>query len=298
MTNDIVVGVDAAWRRSGALDWAQHEAVLRRMPLRAVHVVDQRAPAYAAPLKVDGQLIVPAVIPEPDSSLVDELEQYFADTGSALDFGTDMLTGAPDRRLVELSAHAELMVVGRRGMGGFARMLIGSTSEFVASHADGTVIVVPDGWRRSQHATAPIIVGVDGSEQNHTALDFAFEMAALHHVPVWMVHAWDIPAPYTWNAAAISGMRDQWKQLARHQLDSIAEQWQRKHPEIEVDQKLRQSHPVLALLDTAESTGAQLIVIGGRHHRRRGLILGSVTRGVLRDATVPVAVVHEPRSTA
>ena len=38
----IVVGVDAAWRRSGALNWALDEAVQRRIPLRAVHVVDDR----------------------------------------------------------------------------------------------------------------------------------------------------------------------------------------------------------------------------------------------------------------
>ncbi|TCN31192.1 nucleotide-binding universal stress UspA family protein [Kribbella orskensis] len=298
MTNDIVIGVDAAWHRSGALDWALHEAVLRRMPLRAVHVVDQRVHTHVAPVKVDGQLIVPAVIPEPDSRLVDELEQYVAAADPALDLGADVLIGAPDRRMAELSAQAELTVVGRRGIGGFARLLIGSTSESVANHGHGPVVVVPDGWQRARYEHAPIVVGVDEYEQNDAALEFAFEMAALHHVPLWMVHAWDLPAPYTWDAAAISGMHDQWQQLARHRLDSVAEQWQRKHPEVHLDQQLRQSHPVPALLDTAESTGAQLIVIGGRHHRMSGLMLGSVTRGVLHHATVPVAVVHERRSIA
>lgn len=85
---------------------------------------------------------------------------------------------------------------------------------------------------------------------------------------------------------------------ARHWLDTVAEQWQPKHPDVEVKRKLRQSHPVLALLDTAESSGAQLIVIGGRRHRSPGLVLGSVARGVLHHATVPVAVVHDRRSVA
>jgi nucleotide-binding universal stress UspA family protein len=298
MTNDIVVGVDAAWRRSGALDWALHEAVLCRTPLRAIHVVDQRVRTYVAPVKVDGQLIVPAAIPEPDSRLVDELEQYVAAADPALDLGTDVLVGAPDQRLTELSGRAGLTVVGRRGVGGFARLLIGSTSEFVANHGQGPVVVVPDGWQRSQYLNAPIVAGVDGDEQTDAALEFAFEMAARHRVPLWMVHAWDVPAPYTWNTAAVSGMHEQWKQWARLRLDTVVEQWQPKHPEVEVERKLRQSHPVLALLDTAESTGAQLIVVGGHHRRRSGLMLGSVARGVLHHATVPVAVVHERRSVA
>lgn len=298
MTNDIVVGVDTAWRRSGAFDWALHEAVLRRMPLRAVHVVDRRVHAYVAPVKVDGELIVPADLPEPDSRIVDELEQYAAAADPALDLDTDLLIGAPDRRLAELSAQAELTVVGRRGVGGFARLLIGSTSEYVANHGEGPVVVVPDGWQRSRHLNAPIVVGVDGDEQNDGALEFAFEMAARHRVPLWMVHAWDVPQPYTWDTAAITGMHEQWKQWARQWLDTVAEQWQPKHPEVEVERKLRQSHPVLALLDTAESVDAQLIVIGGRHQRMSGLMLGSVARGVLHHATVPVAVVHERRSVA
>jgi nucleotide-binding universal stress UspA family protein len=298
MAKRIVVGVDAAWRRSGALDWALHEAVLRRMPLRAVHVADQRLRGtFVLPVQVDGQLIGPALISEPDSRLVDELEQYVVTADPALDLGADVLIGVPDRRLAELSAQAELTVVGRRGVGGFARLLIGSTSESVANHGEGPVVVVPDGWRAAGTASAPVVVGVDGDEQNEAALEFAFEMADLHAVPLWMVHAWDIPAPYTWDIASASGMHDQWKRVARHHLNSVAEQWQQKFPQVKVEQKVRQSHPVLALLDAAEATGAQLIVIGGRHHRMSGLMLGSVTRGVLHHATVPIAVVHERRST-
>ncbi|WP_344215393.1 universal stress protein [Kribbella sancticallisti] len=227
MGKQIVVGVDVAWRRSGALDWALHEAALRQMPLHAVHVVDER-PGYAFPLSGDSQVAVALAIPEPDSGFIDELEQYVVAAGQTLEFGTDVLVGSPHRRLVELSSEAALTVAGRRGAGGFDRLLIGSTSEFVANHAEGPVVVVPDGWRPDRATEAPIVVGVDLGEQHDAALEFAFDTAALHHVPLWMVHAWD----------------------------------------------------------------AQLIVLGG-HRGKSGLMIGSVARGVLQYAGVPVAVVHE-----
>lgn len=298
MPDKIVVGVDAAWRRSGALDWALHEAELRRLPLRAVHVVDE-SPRLEdiAPVKVDGQVIRPAPIPRPDRRMVDELEQYLAGLHSALDLEADVMVGAADHRLAERSASADLTVVGRRGTGGFSRLVIGSTSESVAVHAEGPVVVVPKRWQRAKHATAPIVVGVDRHDQNEAALEFAFEMAAVHDVPLWLVHAWDVPAPYTWDPPSASGIRDQWERASREWLDTVAEQWHRKHPDVELRQELRQSHPVVALLDAAESTDAQLIVVGGRHHRMPRLMIGSVARGVLHHATVPIAVVHERRST-
>ena len=292
--NNIVVGVDAAWRRAGALDWALREAVRRRIPLRAVHVVDERPrQSYAAPLRVDGQVIVPAPIPKADRRLVDELEAYLVAAGESLDLDTDVLIGAPEKRLAELSADAELTVVGRRGVGEFARLLLGSTSEYVANHGDGPVVVVPAGWQREAHTHAPVVVGLDGYEEDGGALEFAFEMAAADDAPLWMVLAWDVPALYTWDPPAAGRIREDWRRMAKERLDSLADQWQHKYPDVEVERSLQQSHAAVALLDTAEPAGAQLIVIGGRRHRMPGIMIGSVARGVLHHATVPVAVVHE-----
>jgi nucleotide-binding universal stress UspA family protein len=292
VVDEIVVGIDAAWRRAGALDWALREAVRRRMPLRAVQVMDDRH-GFVAPVRVDGQVIMASPIPKVDRRVVDEVEEYLATADQALELDADVVIGAPDRRLADLSTDATLTVVGRRGVGGFTRLLIGSTSEYVAYHGDGPIVVVPEGWQRDRHAHAPIVVGLDGDDENVAALEFAFEMAALHGAPLWMVLAWDVPAPYTWDVVAAGEMRADWEHLAQDRLDSVAEQWQHKYPDVHLHRKLRQSHAAATLLDTAESTSAQLIVIGGRRHRMPGLMLGSVARGVLHHATVPVAVVHD-----
>jgi len=293
VANEIVVGADTAWRRSGAVDWALHEAILRRMPLRAVHVVDERRRhADVAPVKIDGEVIIPDPVPAADQRVLDELSSYVAAADPELDLGTDVLVGAPSRRLAELSAEAELTVVGRRGAGGFARLLLGSTSEYVAYHGQGPVVVVPAGWQ-GRPGGAPIVVGVDAHEQNDGALAFAFEMADLHHAPLRMVHAWDVAARDTLDLAAIPDLREHQQRLAGELLDAVAEPLQHKHPDVHVERTLIEGHPVEALLDTAESPAAQLLVIGGRHHRATTLMLGSVARGVLHHATIPVAVVHE-----
>ncbi|WP_369410629.1 universal stress protein [Kribbella orskensis] len=55
-------------------------------------------------------------------------------------------------------------------------------------------------------------------------------------------------------------------------------------------------HPVAGLIAAAEETKAELLVLGGRTHRRlTAMLLGSTARGVLHHAPCPVAVVHEPR---
>jgi nucleotide-binding universal stress UspA family protein len=291
----IVVGVDAPWRRSGALNWALHEAVQRRIPLRAVHVVDDRLRrTYTGPVLLDGQTVTVASVPDHDSRLVDELHHYLASVDPRLDLGADVLVGPPDKRLAELSADAELTVVGRRGLGTFTRLLIGSTSEAVANHGAGPVVVVPDRWQPERHAGGPIVVGVDGIDESEAALEFAFEMAARNKIPLWMVHVWDVPATHSWDSSAISGLHDHWKKVAKVRLHEVAERWHDKYPEVELHEKVRQSHPVLGLLDACVATNAQLIVVGGhRHSRMSAMLVGSVARGVLHHADIPVAVVHE-----
>jgi nucleotide-binding universal stress UspA family protein len=248
---------------------------------------------------IDGQTVTVAPIAEHDTRVVDDLERYVTAADPVLDLGTDILVGPPDRKLAGLSANAELTVVGRRGLGGFTRLLIGSTSESVANHGEGPVVVVPDGWQPDRYEGAPIVVGIDGLHQSETALEFAFEMAAAHQVPLWLVHAWEVPTPDAWNTAAITGMDARWKELAERRLDEVAEQWMRKHPDVDVHQEVRETHPVLGLLDAAVSTDAQLIVVGGhQQNRMTGLLLGSVARGVLHHADTPVAVVHERRHQA
>jgi nucleotide-binding universal stress UspA family protein len=292
----IIVGVDGSWRQTGALEWALDEALLRRTPLRAVHVVDRRQPS-AGPVDLDGETFLSVRLDEAAMKLADDVAHHVEEAGPEVHGSTDVLVGSPPERLAELGADATMLVVGRRGLGTFGRLLIGSTSDAVAHRGEGPVVVVPDEWKPVLHRDGPIVAGVDGEDPDTEALEFAFEAARVHKVPLWLVHLWDVPAVYAWDAIAIAGVQDRWREMAGLRLDMVADQWQDKYPDVDVRREVLQAHAVLGLLEFAGEQGAQLLVVGGRPHNRvSGLLLGSVARGVLHHATCPVAVVHERRA--
>ena len=100
--------------------------------------------------------------------------------------------GSPSERLLEESQHADTLVLGSRGTGGFADLVIGSTTMHVTAHAACPVIAVPS-------PPAPdvvrhgVVVGVDGSEAAEAAIGFAFEIASDVGESVTAIHAWHDP---------------------------------------------------------------------------------------------------------
>ncbi|XAS64350.1 universal stress protein [Micrococcaceae bacterium Sec5.8] len=138
--NVVVVGVDGSEQARVAVLEAAAQAERLAAPLRVVCAVPQ----------YNGSL---AWVPAPM-----DREALFADIRTQLDAGTawirshfphltvenQLVDGSPVEILVEASRHVELVVVGTRGRGGFAGMLLGSTSDGILHHAKGPVMVVPD----------------------------------------------------------------------------------------------------------------------------------------------------------
>jgi nucleotide-binding universal stress UspA family protein len=184
-------------------------------------------------------------------------------------------------------------------MGSFKRLLIGSTSDAVANQASVPVVVVPDGWKRSDH-TGPVLVGLDDSGESDAAIEFAVAAATGRHARLRIVHIWDLPSIYSWDSMTIAGLGVEWAEAAQRHIEAIADQWRHKYPELEIEVDVTRGHPVEGVIAAAESAEAQLLVVGGRHRHRRltAVLLGSVSRGVLQHATCPVAVVHVPRDDA
>ena len=184
----------------------------------------------------------------------------------------EVTTGMPAGLLVSLSGEAQLAVVGHRGLGGFAGLVIGSVGAALAAHAACPVVVVrgPDAPRQD----GPIVVGLDGSPQSEAALAFAVEAAVARRVPLRAVRAWLDPAvPYV-----VTGPAD-WDEEVKRQQGLLSEQlvgWREKYPELRVEPVLVQDRPAHAL---AQSTGdAQLVVVGSRGRGGlTGMMLGSVS---------------------
>jgi nucleotide-binding universal stress UspA family protein len=286
----IEVGVDGAWRQAGALDWALHESLLRREPLHAVHLVERKSQRT--------RYYEPVVTAQSEQELVDDVREWLKANGEDLAHEAELVAGSPAIGLSSAASGSRMLVVGRRGMGTFKRLLLGSTSEAVANLGQAPVVVVPDGWT-APAGNAPVMIGLDDSGENDAAMEFAFELAVERNVPLWLVHAWDLPAVYGWNPAMDMAVGEDWTASADRHYAAVAQQWRQKYPDIEIKLDIRRGHAVENLLQAAEAVHAQVIVLGG-HHRPHlsAVLLGSVVRGVLQHATCPVAVVRsaEPGS--
>src|SRR4029079_10628772 len=98
----------------------------------------------------------------------------------------DPVIGHPAARLLAETENGVLTVLGSRGRGGFASLLLGSVSQLVATHAASPVVLVRG---RPGAIEGPVVVGADGSESARHAIGAAFEAAALRGTTVVAVRA-------------------------------------------------------------------------------------------------------------
>ena len=141
--NAIVVGVDYSAGAKQALRFALEEARLRNATLRAVHVWQFR---YVGSTGMEGFL--PPVggelrdfRDEAEAALDATLREAIPET-AGVEVERRVVEGAPAAVLVEESRDADLLVVGSRGHGGFAQLLLGSVSQQCAHHAECPVVIV------------------------------------------------------------------------------------------------------------------------------------------------------------
>lgn len=281
----VVVGVDGSADARMAIDLAAWEADRRHATLRLVYGFQ--------PVHVYGMVAVGYDLDRQLSDLKDMLTTESARVSRRypdLTVQTEVVRGVPASVLVDESAAAQLVVLGSRGFGGFASLLIGSVSAQVAAHAKAPVIVVrPPAVRGTREipGSGPVVVGVDGSTGSAAAVEFAFEEAAARGTGLIAIYAWGI-MPH--DAGDDDPRREQ--HLADATLAEALAGWQDKYPDVPV--RYRAIHslvPVHTILD--ESGGAGLLVVGPRGRGGfAGLLLGSVGDGLVRHAPAPVAVVH------
>lgn len=138
-TLPIVVGVDGSEESQRALAWALDEARRRGVPLRAVH-----AWHYPSWLLGSGTDAVPGPPEEMEAAargLVDQ-ELSRVDT-SGVEVEPVVVQADASVALVDEAGRADLVVVGRRGLGGVRRLLLGSVSSAVLHDAPCPVVVLP-----------------------------------------------------------------------------------------------------------------------------------------------------------
>lgn len=136
----VVVGVDGSEVASAALRRAVDESVLWNAQLTAVSAVPIASTGTMMswlPATVDREALVAEVRRGLDAAVASATE------GKDISVARHALDGSPASLLIEFSTAVDLVVVGTRGRGGFAGVLLGSTSQTVFSHSTCPVMIVP-----------------------------------------------------------------------------------------------------------------------------------------------------------
>jgi nucleotide-binding universal stress UspA family protein len=136
----IVVGVDGSQVSQRALQWAVDEARLWQASLEVVHVWHM---PYVGEFPYVGAGFNPATLEETAQRVLDEMVVRVDTTGLPRPVDRILVCGNAASVLLESAKGADLVVVGSRGLGGFAGLLLGSVSHHVAHHATCPVVIVP-----------------------------------------------------------------------------------------------------------------------------------------------------------
>jgi nucleotide-binding universal stress UspA family protein len=138
----IIVGIDGSSHSQHALEWAIREAALRKVPLRVLTVYRTTVGYWGGPVTYPQDA---ALAGQAREAAREATEKALAQAGGVRPESVvvDVICGIPSEELVSASKGADLIVVGARGSGGFARLLLGSVSSQVAHHAHCPAVVIP-----------------------------------------------------------------------------------------------------------------------------------------------------------
>lgn len=279
----VVVGIDGSDCSLVALDWAAAEAVRRDVPLYVVHA----SPVTWMNLGPDAVTLAEPVPPSRPLFL-DHAVERVALAWPDLDVTSDEIVDGASSGLVMLSREADIVVVGSHGRSLLGRMLMGSVSRHLLTHAHCPAVVVRG---TPTPPRAPVAVGIDGSATSREAVRLAVAEAQLLDVPLLLVHAWqDLSLNSYGQWYPPVNVHDELKNDAQALVDETVAEIATTAPDLEVHIRLREEHPVEVLLDASRE--ARLLVVGA-HGRGAfsGMSLGSVTTAAIHHSACPVMTV-------
>jgi nucleotide-binding universal stress UspA family protein len=289
--NVVVAGTDGSDQSLRAVEWAAHEATLRGAALRIVAVP-------TLPPRMSWQRTPPQGTPDTVADTIRRsYEQGLAmaaarvakiEPGLAVD--TALLAGSPARALVDAASGASMLVVGSRGAGGFAALVLGSVGRYVATSAKVPVVVAREEAAPVHHE---VVVGIRDLDQP-TAIGFAFEEAALRGARLHAVHVghWFLPEMrLTGTERPGAEARDVTSEAAGWLADLLTF-WRQRYPEVEVIEDVAHASPGRVL--AGASARADLVVLGRNRDAESGHPRTSaVAHAVLNHAHSPVAIIPE-----
>ncbi|HUN34192.1 MAG TPA: universal stress protein [Trebonia sp.] len=273
-TKPIVVATDGSEESLRAAEWAAREAALHGAPLRivaAAELLPRMSPAAGG----TGLETVADILRENRDRALNAAARCAAAATHGLVIDTDPLSGPVAQAVADSGSGALMLVVGSRGSGAFAAMILGSVSRYAATHASCPVAIIRD---EAMMPHRRVGVGIRDAATSQDALAFAFEEASLRQAALTALHAWRGPTGHGT------------PEVAARQLTELLASWQAKYPSVQVSQEIVHGHPGHALAGL--SARSDLTVLGG--HASGGSAPrgpATVTHAVLSHAHGPVVTV-------
>ncbi|RSN72069.1 MULTISPECIES: universal stress protein [Actinomadura] len=278
----IVVGVDGSRPSDRAVEWAADRAVRMGRVLRLVYVSEvwpYEIPFHAAPDDSES-------ITWTDNQVLAEGERVALAWRPDVELECRLAVGGTVRVLSEGSQHASELVVGHRGLGGFAGLLLGSVSVGVVAYAQSPVVVVrgETGGRRGELAVGASLEG------DASALAYAFEEAVSRGLRVRVVHA--VPLPKGTDEEHLASDLERSEERARSRIAEECADLRHRYPEADVIEDIVQDRPAAALV--AASREADLVVAGVERAQPEARLprRHAVRHALVHHAECPVALVR------
>lgn len=293
----VIAAVDGSGHSLRALDWALEAAVRRSTACMVVHVWMWPPNAHSLPEPVPDT-------PSPGQDpVLDWVRGQLSQREGLPEVRYTTTSGAPAAALPGLDRQAQLLVLGSRGRGGFASLLLGSNSRAAAARSGCPVVVVPH-KERGGSATEPfehVVLGLEPAETSAEVIEFALAEAQRAGSTLQVVTTHAVP----FSTLALLGNYPDASDPEGPEIAKVAAEAQRerlqpflkdRYSDVNVDYVVAPGDAAGRLV--AASEAADLVVVGRHRHRLRpvSFSMGSVTNAVLLHARCPIAVVPTPQT--
>jgi nucleotide-binding universal stress UspA family protein len=285
----LVVGVDGSDSSLRAVDWAVDEAARHGRPLRLVYASLWERYEGGRPSFNTERPAEEVVAQHITASCVERARLR----NREVKVSGEVLPDDAVSVLLREGADALALVVGSRGRGELAGMLLGSVSLTVAARAVCPVIVVRGEERNRQDASQRVVVGVGDSTEGLGAVRFAFREAEARGCALDAVRAWRCPAHEHVDHPLVADDASRvHEERASTILTEALSEAVRDHPRVDVYRRPVEGPAHRVLVDA--SADADLMVVGAvRRQGHFGLQLGRVAHALLHHSECPVAVIPQ-----
>ncbi|MFC6764739.1 universal stress protein [Natrinema soli] len=290
MYDRILIAVDGSDEAERAAERGFEFARVFDATVDVLHVVERKS------LRLARSADEKARLRERGETVLEEIEDLASDIDRPVT--TELTEGKPSIRITEYATErdAGLIIVGRQGLTGLGKRLLGGVTEQLLHRSDVPVFVVPKGASDATADCSDLLVPTDGSEIAAVAARHGAAVAQRYNSAVHVLNVVDLQsAGGAFNAGGLEReFVDRLEANGKEIVEDVATEIGDEVPDVTTAVVRTTSFDGVAagVREYVEDADIDLVVMGARGRSNLGRrTLGSVTSSFLRTVDVPVLVV-------